>query len=300
MKLTIGSRTSQLAMWQTNHVIELLEAMYPDVACEIVPFVTKGDKTLDKPLPAIGGKGLFTLELENALHANEIDLAVHSLKDLPVDDAKGLMLGAIIGRADTRDAIVAKNGWTLDTLPKGAVVGTSSLRRKAQLLALRSDLQVKSIRGNVGTRVSKVLNGDYEAAVLAAAGLTRIGLESHITDYLDFGRMLPAPGQGALGVQCRAADARVLGLLEAVNNEEVRRAVSAERTFLHALGGGCSTPVGALASVEDLIELRGLVASLDGKKLIRVEGMGDDPFALGKALAEDALALGAQELLGEG
>lgn len=304
MKLVIGSRTSALAMWQTEHVISLLQAQILDLVCEIVPFVTKGDKTLDKPLPAIGGKGLFTLELENALHEEKIDLAVHSLKDLPIEDSAELTLGAIIGRADVRDVIVAKNGWTLTTLPLGATVGTSSLRRKAQLLMKRPDLNVQSIRGNVGTRVSKVLNGHYDAAVLAAAGLLRIGLESTITEFLSTGIMLPAPGQGALGVQCRVGDARVLGFLEQVDCLDVRRAVSAERAFLHTLGGGCSTPVGAFSEQfavngEQWLALQGLVASVDGKKVIRVYGRGDDPVQLGKALARDALGQGAEALLGD-
>ncbi len=304
--LTIGTRTSKLALWQTHHVIALLQAQFPDLVCEIMPFVTKGDKTLDKPLPEIGGKGLFTLELENALTRGEIDLAVHSLKDLPVEDAEGLTMGAIIGRADVRDVIVAKNGWTLKTLPQGATVGTSSLRRKAQLLMRRPDLNVQSIRGNVGTRVNKVVHGDYDAAILAAAGLLRINLDDHITEFLPIGTMLPAPGQGALGVQCRAGDMQVLEFLDKVDCLDVRRAVSAERTFLHALGGGCSTPVGALGNSqretgngELLMGLQGLIASVDGKKVIRVQGIGDDPIALGEALARDALGQGAKELLGD-
>ncbi len=302
MSLIIGSRTSTLAMWQTEHVIALLQSNFPDQKCEIVPFVTQGDKTLDKPLPAIGGKGLFTLELENALHAGTIDFAVHSLKDLPVEESGGLTLGAIIGRADVRDVIVAKNGWRLATLPQGATVGTSSLRRKAQLLMQRPDLNVQSIRGNVGTRVDKVVDGEFDAAVLAAAGLTRIGLEEHITEFLPAGIMLPAPGQGALAVQCRAGDTRVLELLAQIDCWDVRQSVSTERTFLHALDGGCSTPVGAYSeplAVNDqpFFGLRGLVASADGTKVIRVQGVGDDPVALGEALAQDALGQGARELL---
>jgi hydroxymethylbilane synthase len=207
MKLTLGSRTSALAMWQSRHVMDTLQTVWPGLECTIEPFVTQGDKTLDRPLPEIGGKGLFTLELENGLREGRIDLAVHSLKDLPVDDAPGLTLGAILGRADVRDVLVAKNGQTLDTLPPGAVVGTSSLRRQAQLLARRPELTVRSIRGNVETRIHKALHGDYDATLLAGAGVTRLGLDAHISQWLALDVMLPAPGQGALAVQCRATGA---------------------------------------------------------------------------------------------
>lgn len=233
--IIIGSRTSELAMWQTNHISQKLRDAWSGLAVQVEPFVTKGDKTLDKPLPQIGGKGLFTLELEEALRDGRIHLAVHSLKDLPVEDAAGLTLGAIVGRADVRDVLVAKNGWTIETLPQGAVVGTSSLRRQAQLLALRPDLKIQSIRGNVGTRIGKVVADDYDAAVLAAAGLTRLGLDGHITQWLPLTTMLPAPGQGALAVQCRADDPGTLKLLQAIDQPEIRACVLAERSFLYRL-----------------------------------------------------------------
>lgn len=296
--ITIGSRTSQLAMWQTHHIRDKLQAAWPALAVQIQPFVTRGDKTLDKPLPQIGGKGLFTLELEEALRDGRIQLAVHSLKDLPVEDADGLTLGAIVGRADVRDILVAKNDWTLETLPPGAVVGTSSLRRQAQLLAARPDLQIQSIRGNVGTRVRKVLEGDYDAAVLAAAGITRLGLDDHITQWLPLTTMLPAPGQGVLAIQCRADDEATLHLLQAIDQPEIRACVMAERSFLYHLAGGCSTPVAAYATHSGSgLYLTGVVGSPDGQTLIHLTDSGPDAWALGEKLAQAALAQGAREIL---
>lgn len=297
-QLTIGTRTSQLARWQTQHVAARLRQAWPAVTCALEPFVTQGDRTLERPLPQIGGKGLFTLELEEALRAGRIDLAVHSLKDLPVDDAPGLIVGAILGRADVRDVLVARRGWTLATLPPGAVVGTSSLRRQAQLLHARPDLDVRSIRGNVETRMRKALEGDYAATVLAAAGVTRLGLDDAVTEWLPLEAMLPAPGQGALAVQCRAADAAMRALLAALDQAEVRAAVTAERAFLQALGGGCAVPVAAYATWDAAGgQLRGLVGAVDGRRLIRVQGAGGDPLQLGRQVAEAALAQGAGELL---
>lgn len=297
--LTVGTRTSRLALWQTNHIIEQLQAAWPGLECRIHEFVTKGDKTLHKPLPQIGGKGLFTAELERALHQQEIDIAVHSLKDLPVANAPGLTLGAITSRAPVHDGLVARNGRTLATLPPGAVVGTSSMRRRAQLLIARPDLNVESIRGNVGTRVGKVLEGQYDAAVLAAAGLQRLHLEEDVAEWLPLDVMLPAPGQGALAVQCRAADEETLALLAMIDDAQVRAAVTAERTFLERLGGGCSAPIAAYAySVdENALQMRALVASPDGKQVVGVEGTGEDGEQLGTALAQQALARGAGQIL---
>lgn len=297
--LTLGSRTSALAMWQSRHIVDALVAAWPGLECGIEPFVTQGDKTLDRPLPEIGGKGLFTLELENGLREGRIDLAVHSLKDLPVEDAPGLSLGAIVGRADVRDVLVAKNGWALDDLPAGAVVGTSSLRRQAQTLAAYPHLTVRSIRGNVETRIRKALHGDYDATLLAAAGVTRLGLDAQISQWLPLDLMLPAPGQGALAVQCRADDERTLNLLAAIHNVEVAQAVTAERAFLSGLGGGCSIPVGAYATVQGgTIHLTGLVAATDGSRSIRVAGSGLSALELGASLAEEAKSQGAAELIG--
>ncbi|HID52302.1 MAG TPA: hydroxymethylbilane synthase [Anaerolineae bacterium] len=293
--LIIGTRTSQLAMWQTDYITALLQAVWPELECRTESFVTKGDKTLNQPLPQIGGKGLFTWELENALRDGRIHLAVHSLKDLPVENAPGLTLGAIVGRADVRDVLI---GLTLEDIPLDGVVGTSSLRRHAQLRRLRPDVAIRSIRGNVETRIRKVTEGQYDAAILAAAGVTRLGLEEHIAQYLPLAAMLPAPGQGALAVQCRADDAQTLELLAVIHNPNVATVVTAERAFLNGLGGGCATPVAAYAELANgELHLTGLVSALDGKRQIRVTGSGTDGRTLGLELAEEALVRGAREIL---
>ncbi len=297
--LVIGTRTSQLALWQTNHVKQQLETEWPGLECQLETFVTKGDKTLDKPLPEIGGKGLFTAELEAALLNGRIDIAVHSLKDLPVADADGLTVGAISSRADVRDVLVTKEpNRTLGNLPMGAVVGTSSLRRKAQLLQARPDLDIQSIRGNVDTRLRKVKEGDYDAAVLAAAGLTRLGLDGHIAQFLPVDIIVPAPGQGALAIQCRADDADTLALLAPLDDQNTRNCVIAERAFLDALGSGCSLPVGAYATTQGGdIMLTGIVGAVDGSRVIEVSGNGRNPQQLGTTLAQQAIAKGAADLL---
>jgi hydroxymethylbilane synthase len=297
--LTIGTRGSPLALWQTNHIAGLLAAAWPGLECRTKHFSTAGDRIIDQPLPEIGGKGLFTAELETALLDGAIDLAVHSLKDLPVVDPPGLVLGAIAGRADVRDALVARGGGDLNGLPQGAVVGTSSLRRQAQLLAARPDLVIRSIRGNVETRVNKVMQGEYEAGVLALAGLSRLGLEAYVTQILPLEVMLPAPGQGALAVQCRADDILTRRLLAAIDDAGVRTCVTAEREFLNALGGGCATPVAAYARpiAGDMLHLIGLIAAVDGRRIIRLEASGLNPIALCSTLASQALEQGAREIL---
>ncbi len=297
-----GTRGSRLALWQTQHVLQALERAWPRLACRMQRFQTKGDKTLDVPLPQIGGKGLFTAELEHALRDKRIDVAVHSLKDLPTETASGLTLGAVLGRTTAQDALVAREPWTLDTLPVGASVGTSSYRRTAQLRHRRPDLAVVPIRGNVDTRVRKVQSGSYDAAVMAAAGLERLGLTEAITARLPFEVMLPAPGQGALAVQCRADDAHILSLLAALDDEEDRATTTAERAFLQALGGGCATPIAAYARRDEdgLIEMEALLASLDGQVMIRVQGRGNEARQLGEDLAREALHQGAEEVLAHG
>lgn len=297
--ITIGTRGSRLALWQTEHIASLLAAAWPGLKCLTLHFTTKGDRTIDRPLPEIGGKGLFTAELEAALLDGSIDIAVHSLKDLPVEDSPGLTLGAIVGRADVRDALVTRNGRDLATLTEGAEVGTSSLRRRAQLLAVRPDLDIRSIRGNVDTRIKKVLNFEYDATVLAVAGLSRLGLESHVAEILPLAVMLPAPGQGALAVQCRADDDRTRQLLAALDNTSVRACVTAERAFLSALGGGCATPVAAYAQPgsDHALHLDGLVAATDGRRVIRLAAQGDEPHVLGRELAARAIEQGAREIL---
>jgi hydroxymethylbilane synthase len=296
--MRIGTRGSELARRQADWVRERLVLSNPDIAFEIFSFTTTGDRILDRPLPEIGGKGLFTEELERALLEGAIDLAVHSLKDLPVDNPPGLALGAVAEREDPRDVLVSARFGTLDELPRGARVGTSSLRRGAQLLAIRPDLALLPLRGNVGTRVGKAMDGDYGAIVLAAAGLLRLGRASAISSYLGFDEMLPAPGQGALAVQCRRDDEAAFGLLAGIEHAATRAAVAAERAFLKGLGGGCSAPIAALGRLEGRsLELEGLVAAKDGSKLIRVRGRGDDPEELGRRLADEAIAEGAGELL---
>jgi len=295
--LTFATRPSALARWQTDYVINLLKTAWPDLTCNTEIITTKGDRVLDKPLFEIGGKGLFTYELEEALHTGRIHAAVHSLKDLPTEDAPGLTIGTIPARADARDVWVCPDGYTLVTLPEGAVVGTSSLRRKAQLLARRPDLNIQPIRGNVDTRLRKVQEGQYDAIVLASAGLTRLGLQNHITAYLTLDEMLPAPGQGALAVQCREDDEETLEILHALEHTPTRQAAIAERTFLDALGGGCSLPVGAYATlIGATLYLRGVVASPDGGQLLSLTGQGTDPVQLGQSLAVQALAQGAGEI----
>ena len=296
--ITLGSRPSKLARWQTEHILEQLKNVHPDLTFRVVTMITEGDKILDRPLPEIGGKGVFTAELEIALRSAEIDLAVHSLKDLPVDNSPGLWIGAVSMRANPQDVLVSTHRQTLQNLPSGARVGTSSLRREAQLRAARPDLVILPLRGNVDTRLRKVLQGDYDAIILAAAGIERLDLGQHITEYLSFETMLPAPGQGALAVQCRSEDDNLLDLLQSIHDDATYRAVTAERAFLSTLGGGCSAPVAAYAQTNGTgLDLRGLVASVDGKHVVRVHATGEDPTDLGSRLARQALEQGAGELL---
>jgi hydroxymethylbilane synthase len=300
MKLTFATRPSALARWQTQWVINTLKNIHPDLECEEKIISTQGDKILDKPLPEIGGKGLFTQELESELLSGAVHCAVHSLKDLPVEKPVGLTIGCIPARAEVRDALISKNGYTLATLPKGASIGTSSLRRAAQILSLRPDLHTESLRGNVDTRIRKALDGQYDAIILAGAGLTRLGLDNHVTEWLSLDVMLPAPGQGALAVQCRSDDSITLDLLAALEDQSARKAVTAERAFLSGLGGGCSVPVAAYAEIShqsSVISLTGLVISDDGKKAIHVNRSGMDAQLLGNELAQRAIAQGANEIL---
>lgn len=302
MKLIFATRPSKLARWQTNYIIDALRKIHPDLGCEEKIITTQGDKILDKPLPEIGGKGLFTQELESELLSGAVHCAVHSLKDLPVENPAGLTIGCIPARAEVRDALISANGYTIATLPNGASVGTSSLRRSAQTLSLRPDLRIQSLRGNVDTRLRKAMEGQFDAIILAGAGLTRLGLENNVTEWLPLDVMLPAPGQGALAVQCRADDTTTLNLLTALEDDPTRKAVTAERAFLNGLGGGCSVPVAAYAEAGARhrapdIRLTGLVTSEDGKKVVKVTGEGTDALGLGNTLAQRAIAQGADEIL---
>jgi len=300
MKLTFATRPSALARWQTQWVIHALQNIYPNLECEEKVITTQGDKILDKPLPEIGGKGLFTQELESELLSRDVHCAVHSLKDLPVENPAGLTVGCIPARAEVRDALISANGYTLATLPNGASVGTSSLRRAAQILSLRPDIKTQSLRGNVDTRLRKALDGQYDAIILAGAGLTRLGLDSHITEWLSLDVMLPAPGQGALAIQCRTDDEVTLTLLSKLEDQATRKAVTAERAFLQGLGGGCAVPVAAYATNSDqssAINLTGLVISEDGKKVVKVADEGTDALVLGNELAQKAINNGADQIL---
>ena len=300
MTLRIATRPSSLARWQTQWVIASLRAAHPGLVCTEHVIVTQGDRTLESSLPSLEGKGLFTQALEAELLGRRVQAAVHSLKDLPINSSPDVTLGAVPVRADARDVLISANGHTLDSLPPDSVVGTSSLRRAAQILSARPDLKIAELRGNVETRLRKALNHEFDAIVLASAGLLRLGLESHITQWLPLEVMLPAPGQGALAVQCRADDDETLSRLQAIDDATTRQAVAAERAFLGALGGGCAVPVAAYAVVDDqlsTVSLTGLVAAVDGTRGIRVAGEGSNPALLGERLAQEALAQGADEVL---
>ncbi len=302
-KLTIGTRGSMLALWQTNWVKAGLETHYADLQVEVKIISTKGDRVLDVSLPTLGeqGKGLFTKELEDAMFANEIDLAVHSLKDLPTELPAGLCLGAICEREDVRDAFVARENISAFTeLPEGARVGTSSLRREAQLRAARPDLQILPIRGNVDTRLRKLDSGEYDAIILAAAGLRRLDYGNRITEYLNAEVMLSAVGQGALGIECREGDKRINDLLKALDHPPTRLACLAERAFLKGLGGGCLVPIAAYCKVEaGHLHIDGLVARPDGSEIIRgnLSARPEDAEMMGQCLADDLLQRGAKRLL---
>jgi hydroxymethylbilane synthase len=298
--VTLGTRASALARAQTELVAALLATARPGLALSTRVLSTAGDRTQESgaPLPEIGGKGLFTAELERALLEGEIDVAVHSLKDLPTEDDAGVVVGAVTSREDVRDCLVSRTAASLADLAEGALVGTSSLRRSAQLAALRADLEIRSIRGNVDTRIRKVEAGEYDAAVLAAAGVRRLGLESAVSEWLAPETMLPAPGQGALAIQCRDEDAAMRSLLAELDDADARAETTAERAFLRALGGGCAAPVAAhaVATTTPRVRLQGLVASVDGRDVVRVRGEGDS-VDVGFQLAEEALSRGADRIL---
>ena len=298
--VVVGTRRSALALRQTELVVQLLEAAWPGLVSEIRPLVTQGDRTQQsgQPLPEIGGKGLFTAELEQSIRERTLDLAVHSLKDLPTEDPKDVTIGAVCAREDARDCLVSRDGLTLAELEEEAIVGTSSLRRLAQLRALRPEIDARSIRGNVDTRIRKVREGEYDATLLAAAGVRRLGLEHEVAEWLRPETMLPAPGQGALAVQCRADDEQTLELLAAIDEAEARETTNAERGFLHELGGGCAAPVAAHAEALEHggVHLVGLVLSPDGREVVRVEGEGA-PAEVVARLAREARTAGATRLL---
>lgn len=296
--LLFATRPSALARCQTGWVIDALEKAWPGLVGREKVITTSGDRIIDRPLPEIGGKGLFTQELETELLTGQVHAAVHSLKDLPIQDTPGLCISAIPQRADPRDVLISAREVDLDSLPEGVLVGTSSLRRSAQLLAYRPDIRLEPLRGNIDTRIRKALEGQYDAIILAGAGISRLGLLDHVRQWLPLDVMLPAPGQGALAVQSRSTDEKTNAYLAAIEDTDTRNCVTAERAFLEGLGGGCSLPVAAHAeSKNGIIELTGLVASIDGKRVIRVEAAGEHPESLGHNLAQAALVSGAAEVL---
>ena len=297
----IGTRGSKLALWQANYIADCLRKQYPDLTVELKQITTTGDKILDVPLAKIGGKGLFTKELENEMLSGTIDLAVHSLKDMPTELPEGLTLAAITERIASGDALVSNLFSSLQALPKGARVGTSSLRRKAQLLAYRPDLIISDLRGNVDTRLKKLDDGEFDAIVLAAAGLKRLGWEKRIAEILDTKVCLPAVGQGALAIETRADDQAILDLLAFLNDEETRVTTTAERAFLRTVEGGCQVPVGVYGTVvgENQMQVEALIASLDGKVVVRdtLRGSFADAEILGIRLAESLLTRGGREIM---
>ncbi len=298
--IRIATRKSPLAMWQAEHVAAALRAAHPGLQVELLGMSTQGDKILDTPLAKIGGKGLFVKELEQGMLEGRADLAVHSMKDVPVELPAGLHLPVIMEREDPRDAFVSSRYASLDELPEGARVGTSSLRRQCQLLELRPDLELLPLRGNVNTRLRKLDEGEYDAVILAAAGLIRLGFGDRIRAFIEPEQSLPAIGQGAIGIECRADDERVNELIAPLHHPPTATCVLAERAMNNRLEGGCQVPIAGHALLDgDRLWLRGLVGSLDGKVIIRGEVRGDTTEAetLGRSLAERLLADGADEIL---
>jgi hydroxymethylbilane synthase len=292
----IGTRGSALALWQAEHVKARLEALGHAVSLQVI--TTTGDRMQDRRLESVGGKGAFLKEIEEALLAREVDLAVHSLKDVPTALPPGLVLCAFLERADPRDALVS-SGARLAELPPGAVVGTTSLRRRSLVGALRPDLRLEDLRGNVDTRLLRLREGRFDAVLLALAGLTRLGRAGEATEALDPRSFVPAPGQGAIALECRDDDAAVRDAVRPLHHEPTARAVAAERAFLAALGGGCNVPLGAHATHAGAeLELGAFVASEDGRQILRGERRGSDPEGLGRAVADDLAARGARALIG--
>ena len=300
--IRIATRHSPLAMWQAHFVKDALLKHHPELTVELLPMKTKGDKILDTPLAKVGGKGLFVKELEVAMLEGRADIAVHSMKDVPVDFPEGLGLKVICEREDPRDAFVSNTYKNIDDLPQGAVVGTSSLRRQCQIRNLRPDLVIKDLRGNVNTRLGKLDDGQYDAIILAAAGLIRLEMFDRIASYIEPEVSLPAVGQGAVGIECRLDDAQTIELLKPLEDTITRIRVTAERAMNLALQGGCQVPIGSFALLDgDQVFLRGLVGSVDGKEIIRKEitGHKDDAEQLGLTLAKQLLDAGAKEILAE-
>ena len=301
-KIVIGTRSSKLALWQADYVAECLKEEYPGLELEMKLMTTNGDKILDAPLAKIGGKGLFTKELEQEMLEGGIDLAVHSLKDMPTEVPEGLVIAAITKRADPGDAVVSLKYGHFADLPEGAKVGTSSLRRKAQLLHARPDLNIQDLRGNVNTRLRKLEEENFDAIVLAVAGLTRLGFKDRIAEVMPREIMLPAVGQGALAIEARGDDAEILETISFLNDEDMVACAKGERAFLAKVEGGCQVPVGVYGSVEqDELQLEAVIASLDGIRLYsdKLTGAKSEAEELGGELAEKLLAAGGLEIMQE-
>jgi len=297
-RLVIATRQSRLALWQAEHVAQRLRELHRGLSVELLPMATRGDQLLDRRLDEVGGKGLFVKELEVAMSDGRADLAVHSMKDVPAEMPQGFVLAAITAREDPRDALVSARYERLSDMPAGAAVGTSSLRRAAQLMERHPSLAVRVLRGNVDTRLAKLDRGEYDAIVLAAAGLVRLGLEARIRARLSVEDSLPAPGQGALGIECLASRADVCAALAPLADRSSELCVRAERAVSRALGGSCTVPLGAYAEeARGKISLRALVASTDGRRVLRAGAEGEEPEALGASVAAALRAQGADEVL---
>lgn len=300
--LIIGTRQSLLALWQSNHIASLLRKQYPDCQVTLKKIVTKGDRILDVPLAQIGGKGLFTKEIETELLDGTVDLAVHSLKDMPTVLPEGLCLTAITTRANVGDAFVSNKYASFSELPQGAVLGTSSLRRKAQLLAVRPDLKIVDLRGNVDTRLRKLDEGQMDAIILAAAGLERLGHADRIREIIPTTVCLPAVGQGALAIECRSDNKEVREMLAFLNDLPTKQATDAERAFLGLIEGGCQVPIGVHAEVENNnVKIEAVIASLDGSKVLRnnITGPAANAAELGRKLGQQMLAEGGEQILAD-
>jgi hydroxymethylbilane synthase len=298
-KLVIATRRSRLALWQAEHIAAVLKKFHPGLAVELLPLSTRGDELLDQRLDKAGGKGLFVKELENAMAEGRADLAVHSMKDMPAELPPGFALVAITAREDPRDVLLSNKFQSLGDMPKGATVGTSSLRRSAQVAERFPHLEARLLRGNVDTRLAKLDRGEYDAIVLAAAGLVRLGLERRISARLGTDEMLPAPGQGALGIECLADRPEAAALLAPLADPATTACVRAERTVSRALGGSCSLPLAAFAEYKsNELHLRALVASADGQRVLRSELSGADPEDIGDRVAQELRRQGADQILG--
>jgi len=299
-RLAIATRRSRLALWQAGHVKQRLEALHPGLEVGLLPISTRGDELIDQRLDQAGGKGLFVKELENALADGSADIAVHSMKDVPADVPAGFELAVILAREDARDAFVSNRYASLEDMPAGAVVGTSSLRRSAQILERYPALEMRLLRGNVETRIAKLDRGDYDAVVLAVAGLTRLGLASRIRTQLALELSLPAPGQGALGIETLADRLELRSLLAPLADRSTALCVRAERAVSRELGGSCTIPLAAYAEAQGArLRLRALVASIDGRRVARAQAEGDDPEILGAKVAGELRQRGADEILSD-